>query len=131
MVDPGVELRVGITHDESFGPLIFYGLAGIPSDLLGDRAFRILPLTDVDARELVRSPRAAPLLFGYRGAERADTLALEQLLLRVARLADEVPEIAELDLDPVIVSSHGVTAVDASIQLVGWARQPDRGLRRL
>ena len=73
------------------------------TDLLGDRAFRTLPLTDLDAAELVRAPRAWPLLDGYRGSEPVDVAALEDLLLRVARLADDLPEVLRLRLEPVIV----------------------------
>ena len=73
------------------------------TDLLGDRAFRTLPLTDLDAAELVRAPRAWPLLDGYRGSEPVDVAALEELLLRVARLAEDLPEVLRLRLEPVIV----------------------------
>ena len=77
------------------------------AELLADRSLRILPLTDVDAHELVRSLRSSPLLFGYRGAPALDVAALEDLLLRVARLAMEVPEITEMDLNPVVVHERG------------------------
>jgi acyl-CoA synthetase (NDP forming) len=97
----------------------------------GDRAFRALPLTDLDARELVRSIRGAPLLFGYRGAPPVDVAALEQLLLRIARLAEDVHELAEVDLNPVIVSPGGVSIVDVRLRLVPAAPHPELTVRRL
>jgi acyl-CoA synthetase (NDP forming) len=103
MAAPGVATVVEILDDPSFGALVSFGLGGVATDLLGDRAYRTLPLTDLDAAELVREPRAWPLLDGYRGAEPADVAALEELLLRVARLADDLPEVLSLTLDPVLV----------------------------
>jgi acyl-CoA synthetase (NDP forming) len=84
--------------------------------LLADRALRILPVTDEDAHELVRSLRTSPLLFGYRGSPALDAGALEQLIVRVARLAIELPDITEMDLNPIIVHEKGVVAVDAKIR---------------
>jgi hypothetical protein len=83
---------------------------GMATELLGDRAVRILPLTDLDAAGLVRSLRASPLLFGYRGSPPVDVVSLEQVLQRVARLAARVAEIAELDINPLIVSDAGAVA---------------------
>jgi acyl-CoA synthetase (NDP forming)/RimJ/RimL family protein N-acetyltransferase len=103
MAAPGVATVVGVVDDPSFGALVSFGLGGVATDLLGDRAYRALPLTDLDAAELVRSPRAFPLLDGYRGSEPVDLAALEDLLLRVARLADDLPEVLALGLEPVIV----------------------------
>jgi acyl-CoA synthetase (NDP forming)/GNAT superfamily N-acetyltransferase len=103
MAAPGVACVVEVVDDPSFGALVSFGLGGVATDLLGDRAFRTLPLTDLDAAELVREPRAWPLLDGYRGSEPADVAALEELLLRVARLADDLPEVLGLSLEPVIV----------------------------
>ncbi|SFF75884.1 bifunctional acetate--CoA ligase family protein/GNAT family N-acetyltransferase [Blastococcus tunisiensis] len=103
MAAPGVATVVEIVDDPSFGALVSFGLGGVATDLLGDRAFRTLPLTDLDAAELVREPRAFPLLDGYRGSEPVDLGALEDLLLRVARLADDLPEVLRLRLEPVIV----------------------------
>lgn len=117
MAPPGVETIVGITQDPAFGPLLAFGLGGTATELLGDLAFRILPLTDLDAAELVRSVRAAPLLLGYRGSPPADVAALEDLLLRVGALAEAVPELRELDLNPVIVTTSGLAVVDAKIRL--------------
>jgi acyl-CoA synthetase (NDP forming) len=103
MAAPGVATVVEIVDDPSFGALVSFGVGGVATDLLGDRAYRTLPLTDLDAAELVRAPRAFPLLDGYRGSEAVDLAALEDLLLRVARLADDLPEVLRLRLEPVIV----------------------------
>ena len=103
MAAPGVATVVEIVDDPSFGALVSFGVGGVATDLLGDRAFRTLPLTDLDAAELVRAPRAWPLLDGYRGSEPVDVPALEDLLLRVARLADDLPEVLRLRLEPVLV----------------------------
>lgn len=131
MAAPGIATVIRIEEDPSFGALMSFGLGGIATDLLGDRAFRIVPLTDLDAAELIRSVRAAPLLFGYRGSEPMDVQALEQLLLRVSRLADDLPEVAELELNPVIVSSSGVSVLRASARLDAPTTRPDAGPRRL
>jgi len=108
-----------------------FGTGGTAVELLGDRAFRVLPLTDIDAFELVRATRGSPLLFGYRGAPPADVASLEDLLLRVGRLVDDIPEIAELDLNPVIASPSGAVAVDAKVRLAPWVPRPELALRRL
>jgi acyl-CoA synthetase (NDP forming) len=107
------------------------GLGGVATGLLNDRAFRSVPLTDVDAAELIRAPRAAPLLFGYRGVPPADTVALEDLLLRVSQLADDRPELVALDLNPVLVSATGVSVLDASARVRPPAARFDSGPRRL
>jgi acyl-CoA synthetase (NDP forming) len=127
----GVELVVGVVHDPLFGSLVMLGLGGAHTDLLGDRTFRLLPVTDLDARRMWRSLRGAPLLTGYRGTPAVDTAALEDLLLRVGRLADDVPEIAELDLNPVLAFPHGVVAVDAKLRLAPIGTEPDPSLRAL
>jgi len=131
MVDAGVETIVGVVHQENFGPLVMFGLGGIATDLLGDRAYRILPVTDLDAHDLVRSLKSAPLLFGYRGSPPANVEALEELLLRVGRMAAEIPEIVELDLNPVIVSQEGAVAVDAKLRVAPYAPRPELAHRRL
>jgi acyl-CoA synthetase (NDP forming) len=129
MAAAGVETIVGLVHDEGFGPLVMFGMGGTAAEVLADRAFRILPLTDLDAGELVRAVRGAPLLFGYRGQPGVNVRALEDLLLRVARLAENVPEVAELDLNPVVVSEGGAVAVDARLRLT--PRSPAPEVRRL
>jgi acyl-CoA synthetase (NDP forming) len=108
-----------------------FGMGGIATELLGDRSFRILPVTDEDAAELVRSLRASPLLFGYRGTRPVAVRALEDLLQRVARLAADVPALAELDLNPLIVSPEGVVAVDARARVAPAPPGPSRDLRQM
>ena len=131
LAEAGPEVIVGVVQDPSFGPLVMFGTGGTAVELLGDRAFRVLPLTDIDAFELVRATRGSPLLFGYRGAPPADVASLEDLLLRVGRLVDDIPEIAELDLNPVIASPSGAVAVDAKVRLAPWVPRPELALRRL
>ena len=131
MAGPGLEVIVGITQDALFGPLLLLGLGGVNAELLADRSLRVLPLTDVDAHELVRSLRSSPLLFGYRGAPPLDVDALEDLLHRVARLATEVPEITEMDLNPVVVHEHGVTVVDVRARCMPTAAVYPSDLRRM
>jgi acyl-CoA synthetase (NDP forming) len=113
MAAPGVETIVGMVDHALFGPLVMFGMGGTATELLGDRSFRILPVTDLDAAELVRSLRASPLLFGYRGSPPVAVEALEDALQRIARLAGNVPDLAELDINPLIVTPEGVIAVDA------------------
>jgi acyl-CoA synthetase (NDP forming) len=130
MLTDGVEVLVGVVHEPVFGPLVVFGLGGVATDVLGDHAARLTPLTDADADEMIRSIRAAPLLYGHRGTSPVDLPALADILLRVSRLADEIPEIAELDLNPVIARPDGAFGVDARIRLVP-AEPQDPFLRRL
>jgi acyl-CoA synthetase (NDP forming) len=131
MAPPGVATVIRTADDPSFGALVSFGVGGVATELLGDHGFRVLPLTDLDAAELVRSVRAAPLLFGYRGSEPVDVAALETLLLRVTRLADDLPEIAELELNPVIVATKGVSVLGATARVALPATRLDTGPRRL
>jgi acetyl coenzyme A synthetase (ADP forming)-like protein len=119
MVAGGTEVMVGVTHDPLFGPLIAFGLGGIHVEILGDVCFRVTPLTDRDAAEMVRSIRGHRLFEGYRGHPPGDVAALEEVLLRVSRLVEEIPEIAELDLNPVFAlpPGQGCRIVDARIRL--------------
>jgi len=131
MATPGVAVSVETVEDPSFGTLVSVGVGGIATELLGDRAYRAVPLTDVDAAEMVRSLRAAPLLLGWRGAEPVDVAALEDLLLRVSQLLDEVPEIARLSLGSVLVGRAGLAALEAAVTVAPPAGRPDTGPRRL
>ena len=131
MAPTGVETIVGVVNDESFGPLVMFGTGGTAVELFADRAFRVLPMTDVDAGELVRGLKGSPLFFGYRGSEPVDTVALEGLLLRVARLAEDIPEIVEMDMNPVICGPWGVQAVDVKIKVSPVPARPDDTVRRL
>jgi acyl-CoA synthetase (NDP forming) len=119
MISGGVELMVGVSQDPSFGPLIAFGLGGIHVEVLRDVCFRVTPITDLDAAEMIRNIRGYRLLQGYRGHSPADIPAIENLLLRVARLVEDVPEIGELDLNPVIAlpPGGGCQVVDARIQV--------------
>ena len=130
MLGGGVEVLVGVVQEPVFGPLVVFGLGGVATEVLGDHAARLTPLTDADADRMIRDVHAAPLLFGHRGSPAVDTAALADVLLRVSRLADEIPEIAELDLNPVIARPDGVQAVDARIRIAP-AHPQDPFLRRL
>jgi len=125
MAAPGVELLMGVVHDESFGPVIACGAGGTSAEVLGDVQVRITPLTDLDAAEMLRALRCRPLLEGYRGAPPCDIAALEDVLLRLSALVESHPEIAELDANPVVASPDGAMIVDARIRLAGvQPRQP-------
>jgi acetyl coenzyme A synthetase (ADP forming)-like protein len=119
MVSGGVEVMVGVTQDPLFGPLVAFGLGGILVEVLSDVCFRVAPLTDRDAAEMPRSIRGIQLLQGHRGKPPADLDAIEELLLRVSRLVEEVPEINEIDFNPVIAlpPGEGCRIVDARIHV--------------
>ncbi|MFV2084823.1 GNAT family N-acetyltransferase [Micromonospora sp. LOL_021] len=131
MVPPGVACVVESTTDPTFGPVVGFGLGGVATDLLGDRAWRAAPLTDRDAAGLVDEPRAAPLLSGYRGAGPVDRAALVDLLLRVGRLADEQPQVHRLRLNPVLARPDGLAVLHASVAVGPPDARPDTGPRRL
>lgn len=115
----GSEVMVGVIQDRLFGPLVGFGLGGIHVEVLGDVVFRVTPVTDRDAHEMVRQIRGFRLLEGYRGHPPADLEALEDVLLRISRLAEGVPEIAELDLNPLFAlePGKGCGIVDARIRV--------------
>jgi acetyl coenzyme A synthetase (ADP forming)-like protein len=116
LVRGGVELLVGAVQDPVFGPLVALGPGGTLAELIGAVGFRLAPLTDADAAELVGGEKVAKLLGGFRGAPAADIGAVTDLLLRVGRLADDLPTVAELDLNPVIAGPAGCTVVDARVR---------------
>jgi len=130
VVTGGVELLISVLQEPDAGPLVLFGTGGAAADALADRAARLAPLTDSDADELIRCIRAAPLLLGHPGAPGADLTALRDLLLRVSRMADNLPQIAELELSPVFARPDGIQAVDARIRLQA-AEPADAHLRRL
>jgi acyl-CoA synthetase (NDP forming)/GNAT superfamily N-acetyltransferase len=130
MIAGGTELIVGVTDDHMFGPLVVFGLGGVTTEVLADHAARLTPLTDTDAYQLIGSIRSAPLLRGYRGQPAADLGALRELLLRVSRLADDLPEVTELDLNPVIARPDGAFVVDARVKVTPYRAQ-DPFLRKL
>jgi len=119
MAPDGVECLVGVVTDPVFGPLIACGLGGVAAEIIGDVAFRVHPLTDVDAEELIASVKGSRLLQGYRGRPPADVRALREVLLRVSRLVEDVPEIDEIAINPIIVrdEGQGAVALDARIRL--------------
>ena len=119
MLSGGVELIVGVTQDKFFGPLIMFGLGGIYTELFKDVDFRIHPLTDYDAREMLASFKAHKLLYGWRGAPPSDTASIEDLLLRVSAMIEDIPEIQELDLNPLIAmpKGQGCVVADARISI--------------
>ena len=125
MAEPGVEMIVGVVQDEHFGPVLACGAGGTATELVKDVAVRITPITAGDAERMVRSLKTFPLLEGYRGAPRADVGALTDVLLRVSALVEAHAEIAEMDLNPLVVSPRGAVAVDARIRLEpGAPRRP-------
>jgi acetyl coenzyme A synthetase (ADP forming)-like protein len=113
MIEGGTELLAGIFQDPTFGPLVAFGPGGIFAELIGEAGFRIAPLTDADANELVHTGKTGRLVAGYRGSPAADADALEDLLHRLSRLGEDRPEVAELDLNPVLARPDGCIAVDA------------------
>ncbi|WP_436776454.1 bifunctional acetate--CoA ligase family protein/GNAT family N-acetyltransferase [Yinghuangia sp. YIM S09857] len=117
MAAPGVELIVGVDQDEVLGPLVLFGLGGTGVDVLDDHVARLTPLTDLDAMDMIAESRASKLLYGHRGQPPCDTGAVQDLLHRVSRLADELPQVCELDLNPAIAGPSGVTVVDARIRV--------------
>ena len=131
MASTGVATRLATVEDPLFGPVVSFGLGGVATDLLGDRSYGVPPLTDADLRELVRGVRAAPLLLGHAGSTPVDVPAIEDLLARLARLADDVPEVAALELNPVIASPAGVAVLAATGRLAPPVARAERGARAL
>jgi len=131
MLPRGVSCTIEIVEDPSFGSLLSFGLSGMATELLGDRAFRVVPMSDQDATALVRAPRAAPLLAGYRGSEPVDLPALEELVLRVGRMAEDLPQVRTLALDPVLAAPGGVSVAGARIVVGPPPQRDDNGPRRL
>jgi acyl-CoA synthetase (NDP forming)/RimJ/RimL family protein N-acetyltransferase len=125
MIADGTELIIGVVQEPVFGPLVVFGLGGVATEMLGDHAARLAPLTDTDADDLIHSIRAAPLLLGHQGQPAADLDAIRDTLLRISLLADDLPEVTELDLNPVIARPDGVFAVDARIRVTSrWPADP-------
>jgi acetate---CoA ligase (ADP-forming) len=125
MVESGTELLAGIVQDPTFGPLVAFGPGGVLAELIGEAGFRIAPLTDVDAEELLHQEKTGLLVAGYRGAPAADSAALVDLIHRLSRLGEDLPEVSELDLNPVIASAEGCTVVDARARVA----RPTQGRR--
>ena len=130
MLTGGFEVLIGVVQEPVFGPLVVFGSGGAPGDVLGEHVTRLTPLTDADADEMIHAARAAPRLFGALGAPPVDTAALADALLRVSRLADDLPEVSELDLNPVVATEDGAYCVDVRVQITP-AEPRDPFLRRL
>ncbi|GIG24409.1 GNAT family N-acetyltransferase [Cellulomonas denverensis] len=129
MAPHGVACVIRTAEDPLYGPVIGFGLAGDTTDLLGDYAFAVPPLTDVDVADVVRAPRSAPRLFGYRGLPLLDVAAVEDVLARVGVLADDLPELLSVELNPVVVAEHGAYVLGAAVT-VGPAAARTDGVRR-
>lgn len=115
MADPGVEVIVGLTRDLQFGHAVLFGIGGVLVEVLRDVTFRLVPLSERDAREMIEEIRGAPILRGIRGRAGADLGAIRKLLLQVSSLAENIPGLAEMDLNPVIVRDTGLSIADARI----------------
>jgi acyl-CoA synthetase (NDP forming) len=115
MEKQGIEVIVGVTKDPQFGPVLMFGLGGVLVEVLKDVAFRIIPIEQRDARQMVEEIKGYPVLQGYRGQDPASLDALHALLLTVSAFIDAHPEVAELDLNPVFAYKDGAIAVDARI----------------
>ena len=120
----GVEMIVGVTHDPAFGPLVLAGLGGTFVEVLGDVAVRITPLSDTDVDVMLRSLRSYRLLTGYRQSPLLDVAAFAELLHRVSAMVEDIPEITELDLNPVFVRQHGAIVADIRVRLTGPTPEP-------
>jgi acyl-CoA synthetase (NDP forming) len=131
MAPAGVACVVRSVEDPLHGPVVSFGLGGDATDLLGDWAHRIPPLTTGDVSEAVRSVRAAPKLTGHRGARPVDVPAVEDVVARVSCLADDLPEVAELELNPVVVSEQGAHVLGAVVRLAPVAPRADAARREL
>nr|WSY51040.1 GNAT family N-acetyltransferase [Streptomyces sp. NBC_00886] len=130
LAERGTELFAGVVQDQVFGPLVLFGLGGTATEILADHTARLAPLTDHDVHDLITSPRCAPLLFGAHGSRPVDLAGLEQLLLRLSRMAGDLPQLAEADFNPVLAAPGGVSVLDARVRLLP-SRQQDPYLRRL
>ncbi|MFF7234802.1 GNAT family N-acetyltransferase [Streptomyces collinus] len=131
MAPRGVDTVVRAVIDPAAGAVLSFGLAGAASQLLGDMAHRLVPVTDREATSLVRSIRTAPLLFGWRGSTPVDTPALEELLLRLSRLVDDHPEVVAVTLEPVVVAPHGASVLGATVRLAPPPARDDLGPRTM
>ena len=117
MARQGIEVIIGMSKDQQFGPVLMFGLGGILVEVLKDVSFRIVPLTKRDAREMIKEIKGYPILQGYRGQEPADIKTLEDLLLKVSEFVEKRPEIKELDINPLFAYKDSALAIDARIIL--------------
>ena len=126
----GVEVMIGLVQEPVFGPVVVFGSGGVTTEVHGDQVTRLTPLTDADADAMIRAVRAAPLLFGHGDTPPVDTAALADSLLRVSRLADDLPEVSELALNPIVARADGAWCVDVRVRL-SPAEPKDPFLRQL
>ena len=117
MAAPGVEVIIGMSKDATFGPVLMFGLGGVLVEVLKDVTFRIVPLSQRDAREMIHDIQGFPVLAGYRGAAPADLEALQHILLTLSAFVAQTPEIKEIDLNPIYAYAQGALAVDARVLL--------------
>ena len=117
MEKQGTEVIVGMTTDAQFGPVMMFGLGGVMVEILKDVAFRVVPLNERDARQMIHEIKGYPVLEGFRGSDPADIAKLEALLLKVSSFIESNPDVAELDLNPVFAYKDGAIAVDARVVL--------------
>jgi acyl-CoA synthetase (NDP forming) len=130
MARKGVEMLVGVVHDPQFGPVVACGAGGVQVELLRDVSVRLTPLSQEDASEMIRSLKTYPLLTGFRGAPVCDVSALENALLRVSAMVEDIPQISELDCNPLVVHERGATILDARIRVSVVDPRPLLGVRR-
>lgn len=131
MAPKGINCVIAVQDDPSFGSVISFGLAGVLSTLLGDRAYRVLPVTEDEARQLIDAPKAAPLLSGRGYSEAVDKNALVDMVHRVSALIDDIPEVRELVCEPILASGDGVAVLEAQVRIGPEPRAVDMGPRRL
>jgi len=130
MAKPGIEMLVGVVHDPQFGPVVACGAGGVQVELLKDVSIRLTPLSNEDAGEMIRELKTYRLLTGFRGSVASDIAALEEALLRVSALVEDIPQIAELDCNPLVLHETGATILDARIRVTAVAPKPLVGARR-
>jgi acyl-CoA synthetase (NDP forming) len=130
MAQPGVEMLVGVVQDQQFGPVIACGAGGVQVELLRDISVRLAPLSVQDAGEMIRELKTYPLLSGFRGSTPGDVAALENGLLRISAMVEDIPQIAELDCNPFVVSPSGAAILDARIKVATVEPRPFLGIRR-
>jgi acyl-CoA synthetase (NDP forming) len=129
MAEEGVEMIVGVAHDEQFGPVVACGAGGVLVELIKDVAVRLTPLSHHDAVEMIESLRTRELLSGYRGSPARDEEALIDAILRIGALVEDLPQIRELDLNPILVHEEGATIVDARVRVGPADPEPLPGAR--
>ncbi|MFT4922347.1 MAG: acyl-CoA synthetase (NDP forming), partial [Haloarculaceae archaeon] len=116
-LDAGTETIVGVSRDPQFGPLVMFGLGGIFVEVLEDTTFRVAPVTEPEAREMIDEIEASPLLHGARGRDPVDTDALVEIVQRISQLVTDFPAITELDINPAVATADGATAVDLRLTI--------------